>query len=192
MRAGLRLIRVVLVAVGALTVAVQHAGLVGVAEAQADDSSDFRIPLSKAIKAAESSNLVNLRQKLKKTIGNDHSVYSCYLLLPGSETCEIYLYEGLQSLKNFVVWDYGRGKTREAAEQVFAEVVKKITQGMPGDWVGQETPKSDLGARKLREFKASAKSNGGQTIRGPSISVDATRLGELYWVLVQLNSHHVD
>jgi hypothetical protein len=84
------------------------------------------------------------------------------------------------------------GKTREAAEQVFAEVVKKITQAMPGDWVGQETPKSDLGARELREFKASTKSNGDQTIGGPSIRANATRLGELYRVTVQLNAHHVD
>jgi hypothetical protein len=35
-------------------------------------------------------------------------------------------------------------KAIEAAEQVFAEVMKKIMQAMPGNWVGQETPKSDF------------------------------------------------
>lgn len=191
MRTDLRLIMVGLAVIGALIVPVPHGGLVGIGAAQGD-SSDFRTPLSKTIEAAESSELVNLRQKFKQTSGDDISIYSCYVLLPGSETCDVYLYEGKQKLKNFVVWDYGRGKTREAAENVFAELVKKITVAMPSDWVGQEIPKSDLSPRELREFNASAKSNGGERIAGPIITVNATRLGELYRVTVQLNAHHAE
>jgi hypothetical protein len=183
-------IGVLVMALGTLTRTVPQSSLIGVAAAQSGNS-DFHTPLSTAITSAEADDLVSLRQNLKEAIGDDLNSYSCYVLLPGSESCEVYLYEGRQKPKNFLVWDYGRGKTREAADKVFEELVKGIVQAMPSDWVGQETPRSDLRPRELRVFKASAKSDSSETLGGPIITIEATRLGEFYRVTVQLNTHHV-
>jgi hypothetical protein len=161
-------------------------GLTAVLKAQADRAG-FRSVLSKAIDAAERGNFESMEGRFKEQIFDDLNTYSCDVLLPGAESCEVHAYDGRQALKNFVVWFYGEGKTQEAANQLFSELMENIKQAVPSGWVGRETPKSALGPRDLREFRTNTKEDG-----GPMITILATRRAELFTVRVQMNAVHVN
>jgi hypothetical protein len=161
-------------------------GLTALPQAQADRAG-FRSVLSAAIEAAERDNFESMEGRFKERIFDDLTTYTCDVLLPGADTCEVHAYSGRQSLKNFVVWFYDDGKTREAADQLFSELMDNIKQAVPSGWIGRETPKSSLGPRDLREFRTSTKED-----FGPAITILATRRAELFTIRVQMNAVHVN
>jgi hypothetical protein len=186
------ILRVTTLVAAALLAFGEVGPLVGISfNVQAQERTSFRQVLAQSIAAAERSNLVELRRKGTEKRDTGLNMYTCDLGLPGSAACAVYVYDGIEGLKNFAWWDYGEGKTRESAEQLFTELVENVSRGMPNYWAGQETPKSNLSKRTLREFTASAKPDG-RPLGGPIITVTAKRRAELFAVKVELNAHHAD
>lgn len=149
--------------------------------------AEFRSALAKAIRSGNEKFFDDISGKLIEKVSDDLSRYACTVPLPGAESCEVYSHGGTESLKNFVVWFYGEGLTRETAEQRFVQLVNEITQAMPEGWSGGEKAKGELIARDLRKWDASSRED-----FTPMVSVIVTKRGELYRVTVQLNAVHVE